>query len=233
MNKSLKQKLLGKLSPEESTLVQWLVDEVGIRQDDPLYPFLIVLHHYQTLLSTVPQQLERSADTALNKALTVYGTMQSQLEASSTQMQQQLAVANQQMQQGNATTTQQFSAVQASNQQLTQAVEKLHTAQQQLAKTFKQKLNKTEAIAANTAQTERQQWVQAAVFVGIIFACAGAAYWAGMQAKAQAVEQAQGQTLEYTSQFWQWNNDRLSRCQKDNNPKCTFLIAPPTKEKQP
>ena len=234
MDKTLQQKLLGQLTPADAALVQWLADQVGIRQDDPVYPFLIVLHHYQTLLGTLPAQLEQSAETALNQALAVYGTIQTQLEASSTQLQAQLEGTSTRWQQGATTTTQQLQSVHTASQQLKQALEQLYTAQATLGQTLQQEQSGMETLSRQLAQTQRRQWLQLAVWLGTALVCSGAWYGAGVQAKTQAIEQKLGHnTIEYTAQFWQWNTDRLIRCQKDHNPKCTFWIAPPNTEKQP
>ncbi len=233
MDETLKRKLLRQLTPEEADLLHWLADECGIRSDDPLFSLLIAMHHYQTLLQLVPQELAGAVDTALNKTLAVSGTMQSQLEAAQARHLQQLVAERQHWQQQLIPIAQQLSTAQASSQQLKQALDQTAQAQTALQKTVKQ-AQRQWAASPTQAEQNQQQWLMV-ISQGMIALIMSLGWlWVGAYGLSGKLQtQPLSQTTESPAQFWQWNRERIALCQKDNNPKCTLWITTPPSAKQP
>ncbi len=85
-------------------------------------------------------------------------------------------------------------------------------------------------LADLTTQKPEDTWTIKRLILGAIAATfiASIGGFGGWSAKtAQVYQRYSPAELEYLSKLWQWNSDRLLKCQTTQNPKCTIWIAPP------
>ncbi len=85
-------------------------------------------------------------------------------------------------------------------------------------------------LADLVTQKPQNVWTNKRLLLGAIAATfiAGISILGGWSAKtAQIYQHYSPAELEYLSKLWQWNSDRLLKCQTTQNPKCTIWIVPP------
>jgi hypothetical protein len=88
---------------------------------------------------------------------------------------------------------------------------------------------KTAIVGLKTQHTQ-DVWTTKRLLLGAIAATfiAGISVLGGWSAKtAQIYQHYSPAELAYLSKLWQWNSDRLLKCQTTQNPKCTIWIVPP------
>ncbi|NJL56669.1 hypothetical protein HC928_17040 [bacterium] len=75
-------KLLNQLSTGDRELILRLMTELGMKANDPTHPLLVAMQYYVSILRDIPAEMQCAADEAFRKALTVYGTIQTQIDDS-------------------------------------------------------------------------------------------------------------------------------------------------------
>jgi uncharacterized protein (UPF0335 family) len=86
------------------------------------------------------------------------------------------------------------------------------------------------ALADLTTQKPEDIWTSkrlllAAISATFLTSIGGFGGWSAKTA--QIYQHYSPAELEYLSKLWQWNSDRLLKCQTTQNPKCTIWIVPP------
>jgi hypothetical protein len=115
-----------------------------------------------------------------------------------------------------------------------QAMQKVleHTPdQQKLLEQHETIIQAYQAILADGTEHKRPNtWTIKEILLGVIavtciVSISGIGGW--FAKTAQVYQHYSPAELEYLAKLWQWNSDRLLKCQATKNPKCTIWIVPP------
>lgn len=235
-------KLLNQLPKDDRELVLRLMAELGIKANDPTHPLLVAMQYYVSILRDVPRDMKIAADDAFRKAISVYGSIQGQIENSATRIESDVnrldSVRAQWVKEAEALLPAFKTAFNAAFEASLKTVEagyKLKAEEVEKAKVKEWKQNLENFREEYFSDIRKMVLViSGGVLVVPLLVGMGAAYWLGVQqGQANAVK-------EFGNQDWYDiskvtinradNKQRILMCSRDGNPKCTIWIADPPKQ---
>jgi vacuolar-type H+-ATPase subunit H len=241
--KTYLDQMLERLSPSDREMVLKLCLELGIPQNDPAFLLPVFLYQPMKLITEVPSRIESSNEVALNKMLTAYNVIQSQIDESIEQIEEMLETSNQR---SNQVLSQTVNNINNARSEWIKEVKKvLVDAKKSALEEYKASAKKIDEklVASQTKQLEhlqeyylgdvrKQGFIQALGSTALAcLACLALGFNAGMYYKQQQMIQNFGSAEKYkfANDVMNYgdNVDRFNRCIADNNPKCTIWITEP------
>ncbi len=185
--------------------------------NDPNLQILIATGQLEVLLQDAPEQFEALFARLLE---TLRRLVDSEHSALKQQMQGVRQLQDEQQQA--------FAIKLQALQKVLEQLEKQQTEHDRQRETIIQECKTV--IADLKTQQPQDVWTTKRLLLGAIAATfiASIGSIAGWSSKtAQVYQRYSPAELEYLSKLWQWNSDRLLKCQVTQNPKCTIWIVPP------
>lgn len=227
-----------------------LMIALDVKENSPLLPIFVALQFYSeylkslstqlrsvatSLLQKIPNQMKTAGDDALTKALTSYGTIQTQIDNSIGQVEAQVkkvdSIRDQWKQDTEALLPNFKGAFTVAKSEAVEAYQAEIRKQSETAlQEWGQELESTRKIYLADVLKQGFIWATGASAIALL-AVGGAAYWFGVQqGKANAVKEFGNQDWYTISQQMinrADNKQRLINCYNDSNPKCTVWIRDP------
>ena len=185
--------------------------------NDPNLQILIATGQLEVLLQDAPEQFESLFARLLE-------TLRRLVDSEHSALKQQMQGVRQLQDEQQQAFVVNFQALQKVLEQLEQQQAEHDRQCESITQEYKT------TLADLAIQKPHDLWTTKRLLLGAIAATfiASIGGISGWSAKtAQIYQHYSPAELEYLSKLWQWNSDRLLKCQTTQNPKCTIWIVPP------
>jgi|GEM_PF-3824758 len=235
-------KLLNQLSKDDREFILRLMAELGIPTNDPMHPFLVALQYYVHILREIPAAMKSSADESFRKAVTVYGTIQTNIDNSTKKIETEVGkIDSIRVQWGNdvkALLPEFRTAFDEAMKTATAAYQKkINKIAETSLQDWGRELESTRTIYLRDVFQQGLIWAGSSTAIALL-SVGGAAYWVGTQhgrdAAVQASYKAFGRQPSYDFAKELMNREdnvqRFIKCQDEGNEKCTVWIKNPPQQ---
>lgn len=242
-------KLLNQFSKDDQRLILQLMVELGISANDPVYPLLVAMQYYVSILREIPNEMRAAADESSQKIIKAHDAIQSNIDNTAAKVESGVGKIDGTRIQWNKDTKalllEFLSTFDATHRKTMRTAEEL----QKKTGAHQKQTDKTHAVALQNREKELsssrtpdlksilwQGWIWAGSSTAIsLLVVTVLAYSLGNQQGREAAVQNSYKAFNGMPTYnlakglmnLADNPNRLTKCKNDNNNKCTIWIENP------